>query len=165
MGDRKTRQENKISYQKIGGWLILCAIGLILYPVQTLIFLITDLIPALSAENWSALTSPISTDYHPFLPYLIIAELVGNTCFFVFSICLIMYFFKRRQSTPRLIIWFFAGNFIFVGFDYFVANFIILRPDSINMGAAINFIRTMVAGLVWIPYFIFSKRVKKTFIK
>ena len=165
MADRKSRRGNENGYQKIGGWLILCAIGLILYPVQTIIFLITDLIPALSAENWTALTSPIGTDYHPFLSYLIIAELVGNTCFLVFSICLIMYFFKHRKNTPKLIIWFFAGNLIFVGFDYFLANFIILRPDSINMGAAINFIRTTVAGLIWIPYFLFSNRVKRTFVK
>ena len=165
MADCKIRQEGEIKYLKIGGWLILFAIGLILYPVQTMIFLIMDLIPALSAENWSAITSPISVNYHPFLSHLIIAELIGNTAFFVFSICLIIFFFQRRKITPKLIIWFLAGNFIFVGFDYLVANFIILRPDSINMGAAINFIRTTVAGLVWIPYFTFSKRVQRTFVQ
>ena len=30
MTDRKTKQEGENTYQKIGGWLILCAIGLIL---------------------------------------------------------------------------------------------------------------------------------------
>jgi threonine/homoserine efflux transporter RhtA len=33
------------------------------------------------------------------------------------------------------------------------------------MDATINFVRTMVAGMVWIPYFIFSKRVGRTFVK
>jgi hypothetical protein len=165
MFDRKPRQENEIAYHKIGGWLILCAIGLILYPVQSTIFLITELIPALSPENWSALTSPTSNYYHPFFAPLVIAELVGNLCFSIFSICLIIFFFKQRKNTPKLIILFLAGNLIFVGFDYFAMTFIILRPSSINLEATINFIRTTVAGMVWIPYFLFSKRVKSTFNK
>jgi hypothetical protein len=58
-----------------------------------------------------------------------------------------------------------AGNLVFVGFDYLVTTFIIIRPSSINMDATINFVRTTAAGLIWIPYFIFSKRVGKTFVK
>jgi hypothetical protein len=165
MADRKTRQGSEIGYQKIGGWLILCAIGLVLYPVQTMVSLITELIPALSPENWSVLTAPASTYYHPFFAHLVIVELVGNILFLIFSICLVVFFFQQRKYAPKLIILFFAVNLIFVGFDYFVTTFFIIRPDSINMEAAINFIRTTVASLVWIPYFMFSKRVKNTFVK
>ena len=164
MTDRKTRQGREITYQKIGGWLILCAIGLILYPVQTLVFLITELIPALSPENWSAMTSPASPYYHSFLAPLVIAELVGGLCFLVFSILLVVVFFQQRRYAPKLIILFLAGNLIFVGFDYFVTTFIIIRSSSINVDATINFVRTTVAGMVWIPYFIFSKRVRRTFV-
>jgi hypothetical protein len=164
MTDHKTKQEGENTYQKIGGWLILCAIGLILYPVQTLVFLITELVPALSPESWSALTSPTSPYYHSFLAPLVIAELVGNVCFFIFSICLVVFFFQQRRYAPKLIILFLAGNLIFVGFDYFVATFIIIRPSSLNMDATINIIRTTAAGMIWIPYFIFSKRVGRTFI-
>jgi len=165
MTDRKTRQAGENTYQKIGGWLILCAIGLILYPVQTLVFLITELMPALSPENWSALTSPTSPYYHSFLAPLVVAELVGSVCFFIFSICLVVFFFQLRKYAPKLIILFLTGNLIFVGFDYFVTTFIIIRSSSINMDATINFVRTVVAGMVWIPYFIFSKRVERTFVK
>src|SRR5210317_2629568 len=116
MTDRKTRQGGENTYQKIGGWLILCAIGLILYPVQTMVFLITELIPAMSPENWSALTSSTSPYYHSFFAPLVIVELVGNICFFIFSICLVVFFFQQRKYTPKLIILFLAGNLIFVGF-------------------------------------------------
>jgi len=165
MTDRKTGQGDKIAYQKIGGWLILCAIGLILYPVQTLVALITELLPALSPENWLALTSPTSPYYHSFFAPLVIAELVGNICFFIFSIGLVVFFFQQRKYAPKLIILFLTANLIFVGFDYFVTTFIIIRSSSINMDATINFVRTTVAGMVWIPYFIFSKRVGRTFVK
>ena len=165
MTDRKIGQKGEKTYPKIGGWLILCAIGLLLYPVQTMVFLITELIPAFSPENWSALTSPTSPYYHSYLAPLLIAELVGNLCFFIFSICLVVFFFQQRTYAPKLIILFLIGNLIFVGFDYYVTTFIIVRPSSINMDAMINFVRTTVAGLVWIPYFIFSKRVARTFVK
>ena len=65
-------------YDKIGGWLILCAVGLMLYPVQTAVSLFTDIIPALSANNWYILTSPDSVSYHPLWGPLLIMELVGN---------------------------------------------------------------------------------------
>jgi len=165
MTNPKTEQETENTYQKIGGWLILCAIGLLLYPVQTMVFLFSDLIPALSPENWSALTSPANPYYHSFLAPLLIAELVGNISFFIFSICLVVIFFQQRKYAPKLIILFLTANLIFVAFDYFVTTFIIIRSNSINMDAMINFVRTTVAGLVWIPYFIFSKRVGRTFVK
>ena len=107
MADRKIRQGSEITYQKIGGWLILCAIGLILYPVQTMVFLITELIPALSPENWLALASPTSTYYHPFLAHLVIAELVGNTLFFIFSICFKMVMSLLFPSSPTKILLYF----------------------------------------------------------
>ena len=96
---------------------------------------------------------------------LVIAELVGNICFFIFSLWLVVVFFQQRKYTPKLIILFLAANLIFVGFDYFATTFIIIRPASINLDAMINLVRTTVAGLVWIPYFIFSKRVAGTFVK
>lgn len=165
MTDRKTGQGDEINPQKIGGWLILSAIGLVLYPVQTLVSLFTEMMPALSSENWSALTSPSSPAYHPFLAPLVVAELVGNLLFLIFSICLAVFFFQQRKYVPRLVISFLIANFVFVGIDYFITQHIIIRPSSINMDATINFVRTAVAGIVWIPYFAFSKRVGRTFVK
>lgn len=164
MTEHKTGQGDETDYQKIGGWLILCAIGLVLYPVQTLVSLFTELMPALSSEHWSAVTSPASPAYHPLLAPLVVAELVGNLLFFIFSICLAVFFFQRRKYVPKLIISFLIANLIFVGIDYFVTQYIIIRPSSINLDAAINFVRTAAAVIVWIPYFVFSKRVGRTFV-
>jgi hypothetical protein len=165
MTDRKTGQGDETNHQKIGGWLILCAIGLVLYPMQALVSLFTELMPALSSENWSALTSPSSPAYHPLLAPLVVAELIGNLCFLIFSICLAVLFFQQRKYVPKLIISFLIANLVFVGTDYFVTQYIIIRPSSINMDATINLVRTATAGVVWIPYFAFSKRVGRTFVK
>jgi hypothetical protein len=43
MKDSHPGQDNGKVYSKIGGWLILFAFGLVLYPVQTLFLLVTEL--------------------------------------------------------------------------------------------------------------------------
>ncbi len=150
-------------YDKIGGWLTLCAIGLALYPVQAAVSLYTEIFPALSPENWLRLTIPGSVSYHPLWSSLLIAELIGNGFFLILSICVVVFFFKQRKFAPRLAIIFLASNFIFVGFDYYFTQVIIATTDPTNMGPTINFVRTLVASIIWITYFIFSKRVKRTF--
>lgn len=153
------------NYDKIGGWLIICAIGLALYPIQTAVSLYTEIIPAFSSENWSRLTVPSSISYHPLWAPLLISELVGNGCFLVFSIWVVVLFFKQRKFFPRLAIIFLAFNFIFVSLDYYFTQIILTNIDPTNMGPVTNFVRTLVASLIWIPYFLFSKRVKGTFTR
>jgi Protein of unknown function (DUF2569) len=152
-------------YNKIGGWLILCAVGLLLFPVQTAVSLFTDIIPALSGNNWFILTSPDSVSYHPLWGPLLIMELVGNVGFLGFSIPVISFFFTRRKFVPKLAVVFIASNLIFVGLDYYLTRIILIKSDPVNLESIANFIRTLVASLIWISYFLFSKRVKKTFTR
>ena len=163
MNDQQHGHAAGKSYSKIGGWLILCAVGLVLYPVQTLFSLVTEIIPAVFSDNWAALTSPTDPGYHTLWAPLVIAELVGSMGFFVWSIFIVIFFFQRRHWAPRLVIFFMIANILFVGTDYFIINFFLIRTNTVNVDATINFVRTMVAGAIWIPYFMFSGRVKKTF--
>ena len=163
MNNRQAGQDTGKSYSKIGGWLILCAVGLVLYPVQTLFSLVTEIIPAVFSDNWAALTSPTDPGYHTLWAPLVIAELVGSMGFFLWSIVIVIFFFQRRHRAPRLVIFFMIANIIFVGADYFIINFFLIRTNSVNVDATINFVRTVVAGAIWIPYFLFSRRVDKTF--
>jgi len=165
MNDRQPEQVTGKSYSKIGGWLILCAVGLVLYPVQSLYSLITELIPVVFSDNWGALTSPTNPGYHSLWAPLVIAELVGSIGFFIYSIAVVIFFFGRHHRAPGLIIVFMIANMIFVGADYFIINFILIRTNSVNVDATINFVRTIVAGTIWVPYFMFSRRVAKTFTR
>ncbi len=165
MNDRQPTHESAKSDARIGGWLILCAVGLVLYPVQSLYSLITELVPVVFSDNWAALTSPTNPGYHSLWAPLVIAELVGSIGFFIYSIVIVIFFFGRHHRAPRLIIVFMIANMIFVGADYFIINFFLIRTDSVNVDATINFVRTIVAGAIWVPYFMFSTRVAKTFTK
>ena len=153
------------NYDKIGGWLIICAIGLALYPVQTAVSIFTEIIPALASESWSRLTVPGSLSYHPLWAPLLVAELVGNGFFLIVSICVVVFFFKQRKFVPGLAIIFLTSNFIFVGLDYYFTQSILTMTDPANMGPTINLVRTLVASLIWVTYFLFSKRVKRTFTR
>ena len=152
-------------YNKIGGWLIICAVGLLLFPVQTAVSLLTDIVPALSGNRWFVLTSPDSVSYHPLWGPLLIMELVGNVCFLSFSLTVILFFFARRKFVPKLAVVFISSNLIFVGLDYYLARVFLIKSDSVNMASIANFIRTLVASIIWISYFLFSKRVKRTFTR
>jgi hypothetical protein len=165
MNDRQPEQDDRKSYSKIGGWLILCAVGLVLYPVQSLYSLITELIPVVFSDNWAALTSPTNPGYHSLWAPLVIAELVGSIGFFICSIVIVIFFFRRHHWAPKLIIVFMIANMIFVGADYFIINFFLIRTNSVNVDTTINFVRTVVAGAIWVPYFMFSRRVAKTFTR
>lgn len=165
MNERPPERDSGKSYSKIGGWLILYAIGLVLYPVQTLFSLVTVLLPAVFSDNWAALTSPTNPGYHSLWAPLVLTELAGSIGFFIGSIFIVIFFFQRRHWVPKLVIFFLIANVIFIGADYFIINIFLIRTNSVNVDATINFVRTVVAGVIWIPYFLFSRRVKKTFTK
>ena len=152
-------------YDQIGGWLIICAIGLTLYPLQAVVSLFSEILPAVSSENWLRLTTPGSVSYHPLWAPLLIMELIGNGCFLILSTGLVVFFFKRRKFVPKLAIIFLTANFIFVSIDGYFTQVVLATTDPTNMGPVINFVRTLVASIIWIAYFLFSKRVKRTFIR
>jgi hypothetical protein len=165
MNNGQSDHNGENSDLKIGSWLILFAIGLVLYPAQTLFSLVTELIPAVFSENWAALRTPTNPGYHSLWAPLLVAELVGNSCFFVFSIFIVVFFFQRRRRVVKLIIIFLIANIVFVSADYVIINFFLIRTNTMNVNTTINFVRTVVAGAIWIPYFLFSRRVEKTFTR
>jgi len=151
-------------YDKIGGWLILVAIGLIITPVRLIVFILTDLLTAFSPENWHLLTTPGTEAYHPLWAPILIFELVGNFMFFLFSIIVAIYFFQRDKIAPKMIIIFLLSNLIFVAVDYFIGNLIPFVRDLNNTQSTNELIRIVIGCLIWVPYFLMSKRVKGTFV-
>ena len=165
MKDRNPGRENSNAYDKIGGWLILFAFGLLLYPVQTLYVLVAKLFPAILSENFTALTTPTNPGYNSLWAPLVIFELVGSSAFFLYSLFIIAWFFQRRRRVPGQVYIFLVANMIFVSTDYLVINLFLIRGNSLNLETTTNFVRTVVAGAVWIPYFMFSRRVRQTFTR
>lgn len=151
-------------YPKIGGWLLLLAIGLVVTPLRGLLFLFKDLVPAFSPATWSALTTPGTEAYHPLWAPLLISELVTNVGFILFSVLVAVAFFQRRRIAPKLLMAFLLSNLIVVGADHFAANLIPAVASQRDPASARELARAGIACVIWLPYLLRSKRVKGTFV-
>lgn len=161
--DRLDRANRR--YEKIGGWLYLVAVGVVLNPVRLSVLVGRDLLPAFSSQTWSVLTTPGTAVYHPLWAPLLIGELVGNLVFIVFALVVAVTFFQKRRAFPGLISVFLMANMIFVAGDYFVANMIPFVKGQGDVGATRELIRSVIACAIWVPYFRVSKRVQGTFVR
>ncbi len=151
-------------YNKIGGWLILVAIGLILTPIRLLVVVAKDLLPVFSGDTWSRLTTPGTEAYHPLWAPLLLFEIIGNGLFFLFPIIAAIFFFQKRTFAPKLIIVLLLSNLVFVAIDYFAADLIPFVASQDDTGSLMELVRVFIASSIWVPYFLVSKRVKATFV-
>jgi len=165
MSEIQNGEQPVLKYEKIGGWLIVVAFGLVVTPVRLLFFVIHDIVPVFSGEAWSILTTPGTEAYHPLWAPLLIFELVTNIAFSVFAIILSVFFFQRRMCAPRWMIVYLLSNAAFVGTDYFVGNMIPAITSQKDVESMTELARTAVAACIWVPYFLVSKRVKGTFLR
>ena len=145
-----SQPDGNLSYTRIGGWLILVTIGLVLSPISILLFISSDILPAFSAV-------PLSQVSDEFRLYLYL-DLVLNLSLFVYIIYVIVLFFKRRTAVPKLVISLYILNLLFILADRLVFK-------SINESQwTFGIISGIASSLIWIPYFLISKRVKVTFV-
>ncbi|MES2265282.1 MAG: DUF3857 domain-containing protein [Bacteroidota bacterium] len=142
--------------EQIGGWLIFVAIGLALTPLAVLVTTVSN--GSFEMSKWG-LKLPGSSGV--FYNVAFTFETFGN----VFIICYAAFCFflmiKRRDIFPKLVIGLYAYLVVF-----HLADFLLLKfaggEDNVEGGEAI--MRSMVVAAIWIPYFIKSTRVQKTFI-
>jgi hypothetical protein len=151
-----TMNEIKKEPQGIGGWLILVLIGLAITPFRTLLIVIKDILPVIDSEI---------INNNPPLKGMIYSELIINLIFVVFSILLFILMLKKLKIFPSLIIVYFISNLFFVVIDMIAGSQIpIIREQGLNESSIIELCRAIIGSAIWVPYFIYSKRVKNTFI-
>ena len=149
----------------IRGWLILPALGLIFTPIQMGVQFSKDLMPALTAATWNALTKPESPAYHPLWGPLISFEVVTNVVLFVFTLWLMWLFFTKSKRVPTLFIAWLLSLAAVQTIDYvLVAQIPAAAAQPSDSEGMKDLARSIIAAAIWIPYFIRSKRVKNTFI-
>ncbi|MEO1011464.1 MAG: DUF3857 domain-containing protein [Bacteroidota bacterium] len=150
--------------QAIGGWLVLPAIGLVLSPILLLVQIFDQ--DTFNHTMWSAFYNTESGQSTALL-MLYTAEQCYNYLFLIFNILLIILFFKKRTSLPRLITLYYALSFVVPLLDLFLVEQ--LMPDqmgTIETQATYKDIgRSFIGALIWIPYFAVSQRVKNTFLR
>jgi hypothetical protein len=152
------------SYEGLGGWLILVAFILLRAPIAVLVTLFRSVFPLLVHDTWAALTTKGTEAYHPLWVPLIVSELIANFAFLALAFIVLVLFFRRERSFPRLVIILYSAHLVWE-----VCLALVLRqiPATAEAGTSslIDAIGLALACAIWIPYFLVSKRVRATFTR
>ena len=151
--------------KRIGGWLILPAIGLLVYPFLITTILINDFLPIFQDGYWEILTTPSSNSYYYMWSAILVFEICVNLFFLIFALALNFLFFTKSYRLPALYIAFLLLRILFVVLDSFLINLIPALAALSNSGLPSEFVSSVIPAFIWVPYFLYSKRVKDTFVK
>jgi len=156
--DEKFGEERKGDTKPITGWLVLVAIGLYITP-----FTVSYLIYTSEYYSFSYWTNYISSyNKFPFLAgALYFSELLLNIGIILFSILLIVLMHQRRRSFPMLFVWFRVICLVVVIIDTLMLAKLV-GLDTLDYS---DLVKTIIGATIWIPYMLYSQRVKNTFVK
>jgi len=155
MESRRNEMKNEV---RIGGWLILVLIGLIITPIRLGITLFSDFFPML--DSMSLL------DAYPSLQIMIYTEGIGNIIFGISAIILLIIMSNKDRRFPKLMIAFYVANLIFVLVDAIYATQIPVIEQFVSSEDSLKeVVRAIIGTAIWVPYMMVSTRVKRTFVK
>jgi hypothetical protein len=136
----------------IGGWLILQAIGLALGPFFVLFALARDC-RLLFGTSGQMVFAKL-----PGLEAVLLYEAITNVFFFSTLIALNILFYKKKKAFPTFISIFFVARFVLLLADHIMAAR--FNPNAMPT----DVIQAFVVCVIWIPYFLRSRRVELTFV-
>jgi len=148
----------------LSGWLILVGIGVVVSPLRLLSVLSTTYLPMFKDGTWEALTSPTSEVYNSAFSSLLIGEIFINSMVVLASIYLIYLYFSKKSFFPKLYIGLIVFSLIFIPLDAIIVSSIFPDIQVFDAETMKELGRSIIVGIIWIPYMLISKRVKNTFI-
>jgi hypothetical protein len=150
--------------KKIGGLLILVALGLLLNPLRMCMSLVVTFPPMLIDGTWGAMTTPGSEFYSPLWSPLLMGELTFNLVILLVSIYLAYLFFTKKADFPE---WY-AGlafiSLVFILVDSYLVTMIMPEIPMFDYETMTALVPALGSLLIWTPYLFLSKRSKETFI-
>lgn len=142
---------------QIGGWLVLPAIGLVLTPFVLLFQIFGE--NYFHKDIWKGFHEAGYENADALNLYLGL-EFSYNILLFIYTILLILLFFKKRSNVPMLMVYFYGTNLAMIVFGSFVLNQSGIDDPSFIQ----DLFRSALSAAIWIPYFLVSQRVKNTFV-
>jgi Protein of unknown function (DUF2569) len=150
---------------KLGGWLVVLAVGVALFPVRILLFLVEDISPAFTQEAWTLLVSPNSPAYHPLNGPLLIFELIGNIALLAAGVMVAILFFTRHRRFLSLAISLLLTALLFYMVDDRLSRQIPAVASQAETSSHVDLYGAILVCLVVIPYLLRSCRVRVTFVR
>ncbi|MCL2308779.1 MAG: DUF2569 family protein [Proteobacteria bacterium] len=149
----------------LGGWLILVCLGLIGTILRLLYYLAVDFLPIFTNGSWEALTTPGAEHYHAAWAPLILSEVASNFVIIALAGCSLYLFFTKSRYFPKVFIGYMALNIIIVTADFLACKFLPVADAESSAETLPEVYRSLCAAMIWIPYMLYSRRVKNTFVR
>ena len=149
----------------LGGWLILVGLGVVLSPF-VLVYAFGPMFYTIFTDgSFEMLTTPGTEVYHALWSPFLITEALYNTIMLFASIYLIYLFFSKHYLFPKVYIILVTISLIFIPLDSWAYTFILPDEPIFDPETMKQFLRTLGAAMIWIPYMLVSKRVRETFVE
>lgn len=142
----------------LSGWLIFVALGLVVSPFRILYTLFGADLPVLLGAKYQPYLAQ-----HPALEGLLVFEVITNIVLFTAVLSLLFLFFKKKKGFPTYMIIYLVLQFVVVFGDIVATH--TLFPSANQTTAYGEVSRTFIGAMIWIPYFLVSRRVKATFVR
>ncbi|WNO11270.1 DUF2569 domain-containing protein [Teredinibacter sp. KSP-S5-2] len=149
----------------LGGWLVLVGIGVVISPFRLLATFVPTYKPIFEDGTWEALTTVGSEAYTPYFGSLLIGEIAFNTIMVAASVYLIYLFFSKHYLFPKLYIGIVAASLIFIPLDAWIVTKVFPGEPMFDPETTKEFMRSLIASVIWVPYMLVSKRVQATFVE
>jgi Protein of unknown function (DUF2569) len=153
------------SLEGLRGWLVLVGLGIIVSPPFQIAQVLPTYIQIFSDGSWSALTTPGTQAYNPLWAPILIGEMAINGGLVLAWIFIGFLYFSKRRTFPKLYISILLFTLAFILVDAAVIKSVFPDAPFFDGETAMQFARSLIAVLIWVPYMLVSKRVKATFVK
>jgi hypothetical protein len=142
----------------IGGWLIIPAINVVVFPLYMVYFMIVN--HYFSENNVDIIFNKSALNYHPTLGYLVLFDLITKTILTVWAFLLLILLYQKRSSFPLLFIYYVAYH-VAIQLCIIAGNSVI---GETNASRETILMRTIVFSVIWGLYMKRSVRVSETFV-
>ncbi len=156
---------NEKNLEGIGGWLYLVAIGIVISPFKIIVMIFPTYYNLFRDGSWKVLTTPGSEAYNPLWAPVLIAELSVNIALVALWIYIACIFFTRKKVFPKWYIGMLIFSVAFIIMDSYALKLVLPNEPVFDPQTLKEFMRGVVAVLIWVPYTLKSKRVKLTFVR
>ena len=151
---------------KIRGALILVAVLLIFNLVQNLAYFSGAIAPIFRSPLWERYRNPVSSEYHAQWKLVIIYEAMMARVIVFWNIVMLALFFRKKRVFPRLASASLPISFLLIFASHYLGGLIPAVAGSAEYAKQGTALIVRFIGMhVWIPYFLLSKRVAKTFVR
>lgn len=155
--------ETKRGPEGIGGWLILVIIGLVGSICRISWSLYHDHFQVIGSGSLAQLMDPANAAYHPSWAPLIAFEIVANLISIALAIATLVLLFKHSRHVRWVGVAWLLGSLVLVVGDYVFAQQIpLVAAQPLDEDTVREIFRSVVGALIWVPYFLVSRRVRAT---